>query len=171
MKIEAQNMSKNFSKMFDDPSVCEIGITPDVMLLFNRKNQMKIGNYLLYLNGDMYACNGEKKYWSADIPQEGIKVCIKTSSKLAVHITEDSVEYITPKKEVSNDFKFLLFAVHPMGLEFILADGAVSSEWFYRVDTKSERNILFYDALIRIVLNKFDAEKIAEYNKIFREVE
>lgn len=170
MKIEYTKFDEHMQKMHTDPTVREMRITPDGFLrVSNDGVELIVGKYIIYLNGTLYMRNGFKRYPDADNLKDDVYICTRTATKLMVPREDNIFEYISSKKEASEDFKFLLYSAHIRGVEFILVDGSSSVEWLLKHDQNTDENLNFYEELASIILNKFDSKAAQAYDEFFKE--
>lgn len=169
MKIGYENLEARMQKMHKDHTMREMRITPDGFLRVSNGTELIVGKYIIYLNGVLYMRDGFRRYPEDANRSEDIYVYTRTATKLMLPGTDNMFEYISPKKEASEDTRFLLYAAHVRGVELILVDGSSSVEWLLRNEQNTDENLNFYEELASIILDKFDPKAAEVCNEFFKE--
>ena len=144
--IEAQAKLDKFAA---NSSTYQFALSPSGFLLINRGKVFEVADFKLFFGGKFYRRNGFTFSTNMTIPDKGLYLCSFCNGKLIAKCPEDSFEFASPKKPLSEDFSLMISMRFGGKIVLFLADGKFDNEAFFITLADTPGNNTFASAMVR----------------------
>ena len=149
MVFSATDAQVKLEKLTTNPDAFQFALSPSGFLLINHGRVFDVADFKLYFGDGYYRRNGFTFRTNMTVSESGQYLCSFCNGKLIAKRQDDSFEFASPKKPLSEDFS-LIFSMRFGGkIVLFLADGKFAKESFFITLADTPSNDAFTSAMVR----------------------
>lgn len=156
MIISAEEGQKKLDRHCYEAGTFQFGLSPKGFLLVSKGEVSEVADFKLYSGGKYFRRNGFRFSRSMDVPDNGMYLCSYYDGKFIAKRSDDTYEFASSKKALSEDFSFLLLMRFNDKIVFLLADGRFAPKALIVTLTDTPSNHMFALALLHNLVSVRD---------------
>jgi len=149
MVLSSAEAQAKLDKFATNSSTFQFALSPSGFLLVSRGKVFEVADFKLYFHGSYYRRDGFTFHTNMTIPDNGLYLCSSCNGKLIAKCQEDTFEFSSAKKALSEDFSLILSMRLGGRIVLLIADGKFDAEAFFITLADTPSNDSFASAMVR----------------------